>query len=344
MKTCIYCELTMKTQNFKKHLNACHFKKEFNLPKSDILKAISGYKPIEIQPSPDVGSQKYLEFIKEIFTKSSELVTNQSDLTIPELIDQMQLSPETKNEYKGEWGLYLKWCTEKNERPLNIVSANTYLAGSKLEISTIKNKRIRLQSIFKHVVGQSACLAKIRRRVKKIPKYPLSPQEIIAYLKEQKKINYEDYVVQLIMCTYACRINACSGLKLKHLEFLENGDLMFLPDSKTGTMEVKVNQEIRDILTMYVDKYDITDPEEFLFHVGKSENLRRRSSYLCSRINKRIQASKVLKKSQNFKYSSHMFRKSKAFTLYREYMEKGKSAARALLGHKENSSSINYYI
>jgi integrase len=353
MKHCIYCERDMKPQNYNKHMDHCFIKREFNLPKSEILKAIGG-KPNEKSPEEfenlnhklSADNIKCMDFVKKVLDLGNGImVACGSDFDAIEKINEMQLNPETIKEYQSEWKLYSSWCFKKKLNTFQSNSANSYLSGLNKETSTIKKKRCRLQSILKHLTGQSVVLSRIRRRVKRTPKYALSPKEIENYLKEQKSIDDEDYLIQLILCTYGCRIHAISNLQLKHLEFLNGeGNNMFLPDTKTGIFEVEVDKSLQKLLKKFIIKMNITQFNEFVFSAGSSDNLRVRSISMCMRINKRIKESKVLKKSPNFKFSSHMFRKTKAFQIYREYLEKGKEAARSAIGHEPGSSSINFYI
>ena len=64
--------------------------------------------------------------------------------------------------------------------------------------------------------------------------YPLSETELKYYLEEQEKIDEEDLA-------FGCRIHSVACLKVKDLEYLNGGSMMFLPDTKTGTRDVEVD-------------------------------------------------------------------------------------------------------
>jgi integrase len=319
------------------------------MPKSQILIAIGGKLDNTNEDLENINNKltcentKYIQLIKNFTEEANHiLISLSSDTDSLSKISEMGLNEETIKEYKGEWKIYSAWCFKNHHNALVQATTNKYLAQLKHQVSTIKNKRNRLQSILRHLSGQNVILTRIRRRVKMNQKYKMSHEEIEEYLKEQKSVNHEDYIIQFIMATYGCRVNACSGLRLNNLDFLEDGNKMFLPDSKTGTREVDVDKHLMKLLGDHVNK--LTDGNSFVFEAGLSKNLRRRANVLCCRINRRIRESTVIRKSENFKYSSHMFRHSKAFQIYRECLEKGKEAARLAIGHQPGTSSINYYL
>lgn len=348
MKICAFCEKSMKTQNFKKHLDRCVIRKSFNLPKSEILLAIGGKpsnhesKSLEstiVKLSSD--HLRLIHFIKRFCEEANSLLIEfQGEVDCFEKIQEMCLSSETIKEYQGEWRMFQKWCIEKHQNPMNPISANSYLSGLKLQVSTIKNKRNRLQSIIRHLTGQGIHLNRIRRRIRKIPKCKLSSEEIEAYLSEQKDINFEDYLIQSILAAFGCRLHSVSNLKLKNLDF----PLIHLPDTKTGIRVVEASKDLQHLISKHIKMKKLTDPESFVFSAGSSLNLRRRSNNMCIRINKRLAESKVLKKNPNFKTSTHMFRHSRAFEVFRKHLEAGKAAARESIGHSLMSSSIDFYI
>ncbi len=342
----------MKPQNLKRHSEKCIIHREFNLPKSEILIAIgrrpsnSGVKDLEVlNEKLSADNLRLMEILKKFFEEAKTVVFDHSENSDSHSkINQMCLSEETIKEYQGEWKIFRSWCLHQNLSPMNPSSANSYLARLKLEVSTIKKKRNRLQSIIRHLTGQSIFLTRIRRRIRRMPKYKMSYSEISEYLEEQRSLDLEDYLIQLILATYGCRIHSCSSLKLRNLHFLNGGSVIYLPDTKTGDREVEVSKTLRQGLNKYIKMKKLTDPEAFVFSAGSSENSRRRANILCVRINNRIKESKVLNKNANFKFSSHMFRHSVAFQVYRDYLEIAKEAARKSIGHRSVSSSINFYI
>ena len=75
-----------------------------------------------------------------------------------------------------------------------------------------------------------------------------------------------------------------------------------------------------------------------------NSDLTTRSHRLCVKINSRISESNVLPKSSNYKFSSHMFRKTKAYNLYHEKNEQLKEEARSAIGQSSGSQAIQFYI
>lgn len=355
MKVCCYCERKMKTQNFKKHLERCIIRKLLNRPIDEIRKILDECKESQADSNEELRkvnntlvaqNDKLLEFIRAITQKASIIISSSSKTDDHyQKIQEMHLHPDTIKEYQSDWRYYTRWCDENNAGYFEVSSAKSYLGQLKTEVSTIKKKRSRLQSILNHLSpGFSVHLPRINRRIRRIPKYALSNNEIKAYLEEQKNINNEDYIIQMLLIVYAGRINMCSGLKLKHLEFLKGGNTIYLPDRKTGVREAEITSALRTLLKKHVDERGLKNSEDFIFHAGQSPDLRNRAAVLSLRINKRLKKTKLIPKSDNYKVSSHMFRKTKAFQEYTKYVEMGKEAARKVIGQQSGSTSINFYI
>jgi integrase len=352
MKKCEFCEKTMKPQNFKKHFEVCLIRREFNLSKSKILEAIGG-KPVEntnddLQIMNDklmLEKNKMIDILRRFSDEAKSLLLNEdNEFNSLARISEMSLSESTKLEYQGEWKAYQKWCFKQKVSPMIPQSAERYLAQLPSQVSTIKSKKNRLQSILRFLTGSSIIIRGTRRRIRHMPKYKMSQEEVEKYLAEQNEISHEDFIVQSIMARYGCRISACSGLRLRHLEFLKRGgNVMFLPECKSNLREVEADKPLRKLLSRFVRDKEMED-DDFIFNAGPSSHLKRRANYLCARINKRIKDSKVLVKSPNYKYSTHMFRHTRAFKEYRKCLEMAKDAARRAIGHAENSSSIEYYL
>jgi integrase len=284
------------------------------------------------------------KFLKSILIKSDELVGTSFDLIPDEMIERMNIAQTTKQLYKSDWKGYNTWCSENKTNPFLPKSANKYLESLNLAQSTLATKRSSIQSILQHLLEKKVVLKKMRRRLHLIkPKYALSLEEIKDYLEEQHMENEEDYIAQLLMITYGLRINTIGGLRLKHLEFLNNLETICLPDTKSGDRREKINKEIQKLLTKLIKKKKIDEEESFVFNAVNSD-VSKRTSQIRERINKRIKNSKVLKKKVGYSYSSHMFRKTTAFTSYIQALEKAKSEARKAIGHAEGSSSIMYYL
>lgn len=184
-------------------------------------------------------NEKSTQFIKDLSKKSLEIL---SQLVEPVRIDPLQkikemiLSEGSQYQLTIEWKKYHKWCEDNQCNPFQQDSANRYLSTLKCKISTLVKKRNNLQSVLHQVLGTSFQLVKIKKKLSILPKYALSDSEIETYLKEQKELCCEDYLIQLLLITFGCRINTAGSIKVKDLEFLNSGNnVIFLPDSKTGS-------------------------------------------------------------------------------------------------------------
>jgi len=185
-------------------------------------------------------------------------------------------------------------------------------------------------------------------RISYTPKFPLSDNELKNYLEEQKKVNHEDYIIQRLLSTYGLRVNTIALLKLKNLEFLKADEgedrLIHLPDSKVKNHRVEpIDEDLEELLTQFVD--DNLDDEDYIFYrKGNNIDWRRRAQDIGNRINKRIKESKAIKKRANYKYSSHMFRKTKAYNMFHKGVEELKDKVRASIGQSQGSTALNSYI
>jgi integrase len=357
MKTCVYCESTMFPSNYNRHLTSCQIKLHFNLPKQEIIRLIEENKSnLSENNSQQLKSQLYnsehknqqfTHFIKSIHREIAEILTktvSESKNNPYSTIDNMILSDLTKKEYKNDWKLYSKFCEGKRLNAFLASSANEYLASLDNKVSTIIKKRSNLQSILSNLSETSIKLRRIRKKAQYRPKYALSQQEIEQYLKEQRKILYSDWLIQKILIEFGCRINTIGSLKLKHLEFLNGGNNIILPDSKTGQREEIISDNLKDELSNYVYQQNLQDEDDYIFKVPFVTTEPDRTHKITIRINKKIKLSKVLKKTSNYTFSSHMFRKTKAFQAYSKAMQKAKEIARKEIGQKDNSNAIDHYI
>lgn len=363
MKECKFCEHTMKVQNFNKHMEVCSIKNTFGIPKSQILKMI---EQSDIINEEQVGAkykdeistlksqngmnemmlEKTFKFIKDISDQSVALTTEKEGIKSHDPIERINLmfiSDETRKTYISEWSLYQAYCNKENLNPFITDSANSYIENSKATLSTIIKKKGNIQSILSHILNTRINLRKIRRKPTFKPKYALSAKEVEDYLSEQKQVDYEDYLLQKLLIEYGCRINTAGAIKVSHLEFLRSDDTILLPDTKTGERMETITEELRLLLTDHVNSKSLT-ADDYLFTVGGSQKERLRVHKLGLRINKRIRRSKVLKKSKNYKYTSHMFRKTKAFNIFQNAVNAAKNEARNAIGQKKNSTAIEPYI
>lgn len=87
------------------------------------------------------------------------------------------------------------------------------------------------------------------------------------------------------------------------------------------------------------------DADDFIFtSVLTGENEKKRAHDLCVRIRNRIANSKVLVKNPNYQYTTHMFRKTKAYNVYNQGLTQLKEQARQAIGQSTNSQAIEHYI
>ena len=343
MKNCSYCDKKMLRQNMKRHLSTCEIKNTFGTPYSEIIDSINLRRNSQTLQIIQLKYERVSKFLEKTHREINEIIQMQREIDHDKKIEELIISEGTKLQYKADWNMYFNWCKLKSVDPYLNSSANHYLSQLKNKISTIKNKRNRLQSMLRFFLNSSVSLRPIRRRISFKPKYTLSNEELFEYLKEQKEINEEDFLIQFILSVYGCRINSVACLQKKHLLFLQNGDKMILPDSKTGSREVNVSKELKEKLSLYVEENEIDDEDDFLFTASSSDS-RKRSIQICRRINLRIKSSKVLKHRDTHAFSTHMFRKSKAFNMYDRLVEEAKEKVRKEIGHTEKSRSVEHYI
>ena len=363
MKTCQYCEESMKKQNFNKHKASCFVKNTFGANKSDIIRLLEqnniGIVEKEAKNDKDYLNlkarneinemllEKAFKFIKSFSDEAIALSTERNGVNPEDPLDKishMMVAESTKQEYISDWKQYSKYCEGKKMNPFISDYANSYLESCKNTLSTIIRKKGNLQSILSYVLNSRVLLRKIRKKPVFTPKYALTQSEIHAYLKEQRKISEDDFLLQKLLIDYGCRINTAGSIKVKHLEFLNGDNIIILPDQKTGARSEPITDDLRHLLGEHVRRNNL-EHEDFLFKIGcNNNNERKRTSRIGLRINKRIENSEAMKKSKNFKYSSHMFRKTKAFNIFNEIVKTAKAAARIGIGQKKESGAIEHYI
>ena len=356
MKTCSWCEKEMKKQNYNKHVKRCSIKKTTNMKKSEIENLKEKLKSFELNKNVQFAYSELRDYLTDCYNKSfllyNKLVEHNEVRDPIEKIKEMQISEGTVINYIGEWKRYSLWC-DKNNKVVGKESADTYLASlDEIRPSTLRQKQHNLQILLQHLISPALKLNKIRKRISFIPKYALSNDEIKEYLKEQKKINLEDYLIQKFMITYCIRINSAALLKFKNLEFLRSGkyENIYIPDSKVKRARTeKISSQLRSLFTEFLEHKgkrirDYEDEDYIFYRYGSGESERVRAHKLCVRINKRIRKSKVLAKSKNFKYTSHMFRKTKAFNFFQTEVEKLKEQVRSSIGQSSGSTAVDSYI
>jgi hypothetical protein len=356
MKACTWCDREMKRQNLSKHQSSCTYKK-MGLSKSEIER-LKGMKEDEGDKDNDqieIDNVELKQFLLEIYKRSRKLhhkIVDEDPRAPEDRINDLNVSQATKNNYLREWVLYNKW-QKRSKKPLGKESAETYLGSLTCKASTKKQKYNTIQLLLQHIIDPSIRLDKVRWRISVRPKYALSPKELRSYLREQQLINREDHLMQRFMATYGLRINTCASLRLKHLEYrLRDEDdedkRIHLPDSKTKSYRIEsIDKELIRLFECHIRKTikDEDDGESFVFAQESRElEERARAWILSKRITKRINDSRVLKKYPGYTYSSHMFRKTKAYTMYQSGVSALKEMVRKSIGQQSGSGAVESYI
>jgi hypothetical protein len=353
MTVCEWCNKEMGRQNLKRHQETCVYKNEIGMTKDDFQHLKHNYKPDRLLTNAlEVAFSELKQYLTDTFHKTTSLykklvVEDQRD---PEdRLNEMHVSAATKANYLSEWKLFNKWL-KKNKRLPDKESADTYLSTLKCRPSTLKKKQYMLEHILQHLIDNNIKLNRVKMRISYVPKYAMTEQEIDLYLKEQKRIDQQDYLIQKLMATYGLRVNSVASLRIRHLEYLNNDfeQKITFPDSKVKKLR---RENIDHRLVGELDDFkDFSsnlpyNDEDFVFYPKFCKHDERmRAHEFCCLINKRIKESKVIKKTANFKYTSHMFRKTVAYNLYHKGVEELKARAREAIGQSQNSTAISSYI
>ena len=104
-----------------------------------------------------------------------------------------------------------------------------------------------------------------------------------------------------------------------------------------------MTDKVFDKLRSFTQKLDRSSKDIFLFP-ARSNDRCKRAQEICKKVNRLIQNSSVLKFNKNYKFSSHMFRKTVAFTLFQKLVVDAKKEVRKSIGQAEESSAVEYYI
>jgi integrase len=355
VKICEWCNKEIKhRQNFQPHVDSCFWRTKVGMRKND-LDLLRG-QPIPEVPKSEEAKMMELSHIElkgyltDSYNRSmvlyKKLIHYQNKSPI-DLINEMLVGGTTKKGYITEWNLFNKWLRTTN-KVISRETANEYLAQLKGKPSTKKKKIGMLNNLFKHLVDGSIKLNKSRERVYYGIKYSMTEEEIHRFLEEQKSISAEYYLIQRFMLTYGLRINTVGSLKIRHLEFLVNEDgKIHLPDSKVKRQRVEeIDLELKQLFIQHIDRTrDEFDDETYVFYKeGDNMDVIVRTHKLCVIVNALIKESKVLIHNSNYRYSSHMFRKTVAFNLYNKKLDELKAQARQAIGQSDNSRAIENYI
>ena len=349
-KVCEWCESSVSIHNYKRHSTSyCVFKNEIGLKKSEIL-LLKEKRPRERNEAEDITILELKNFLTDSYNKAMSLylrvVVDYARDPI-EKIKEMRVSTSTKENYLIQWGLFIKWLN-KNKKVISVDSANTYIASVKGRPSTQRSKHNMLQTLLQHLIDRNIKLSRFNMRISYRPKRALSDAELRKYLEEQMGVDPEDYLIQKLLITYGLRINTIALMKMEDLEFLEAEEeeehFIHLPDSKTKIRRLEpISEELQDLIKEHID--DDCDREDFVFYTeGKDKDLRRRAQYLGTRINNRIRDSTALKKKGNYQYTSHMFRKTKAYNMFNTAVNELKDKVRSSIGQSQGSNAIEHYI
>ena len=176
----------------------------------------------------------------------------------------------------------------------------------------------------------------------------MSADEVKAFLKELLvKETHEFYLIAKFMIYFSVRIGTAGAIKVENLDFycLPNNSRICLPDTKNKKSIFKdADDEFMDELIKFIEEEEL-DINDYLFYSkGKDLGLKRRGQDLSLMMNKLISDSKVLIKSANYTYTSHMLRKTQPNLIFQEKVEEARSDARKMLGHKQNSTATNHYL
>lgn len=349
-KECEWCEKIMDGSNMKRHLKSCVFYSELKATKADVIYLLKKKPRDEVDRKEEITFGELKHFLTENYNKAMLLynkILHDDGRSPEEKIKEMNVSAATMENYLLEWRLFNRWL-KKNKRMFSAETANSYIATLKNRASTIRKKHNTLQLLLQHLIDRNVRLNRFRMRISYLPKKALSEREVQAYLEEQKGINSEDYLIQLLLCTYGLRINTIALLKVRDLEFLDadkdEEHMIHLPDSKVKNRRLEpIGKELEGQLRKFI-RGDSDGDNYVFFKGGKNLTRKVRAQNLCLRINKRIKNSKVLKKSENYKYSSHMFRKTKAYNMYHQEKELLKDRVRSSIGQSQGSTAIMHYI
>jgi integrase len=346
-RTCQWCNQIMKQPNFKKHLSKCFFKNDLEATREEITHLLQNKRGREDEDKYEM-LQVFFKKVENQVTKYREIL-GKVDKDPQCMIEDLSLEDSTKRVYKSEWKKFSQFA-EKNKLPHNAESANTYLGRIKCAISTKYTKRNMLQNILRNLFdNEQLKLKPIRQKYSAKSKHTFTHEELGLYLEEQKELDTELYVAQLLMATYGLRVSSIAALQKKHLDFLYNNfNRITLPDPKGKTQRSEdLDNHVKNELMNYMEEFELAelDDDDFLFlRQSNNSTLNQRASYLCRAINKRLVDTKAILKSPNEKYTSHLFRKTLANREYQTKLEELKKEARGRIGHAISSNAIERYL
>ena len=348
-RLCEWCGKEMKRNNMTRHMKNCVWKNQVEMKKADLVEIRRNGKIIDKEEfeTKDIAFAELSKYLQDVYNSSIYLyrkIILGKQRSPTERLLEMQVSEITKKYYLREWKHFQKWL-KANNKCVSKDTANTYLASlTTVRASTLRTKHSLLENILKFLVDPTITLNKFNKRISFTPKYVMKDEEIEPFLEEQKGIDFEYYLIQKLMITYGLRVNSIASLKVKHLEFLTGENEIHFPDSKvqrerTEPIEAELIEDLEEHLP------EDPDEEEYVFYLaGRHLFARQRAHDIGVKVNKAIRSSKVIRKSGNYKYSSHMFRKTRVYTDYQEGVERLKESMRKRIGQSQGSTAINSYI
>ena len=335
----------MKRQNYHRHQESCFYKNEIGVTKHELDKLIHQELKEEVV-FPQIEYETLKGFFKNVekhLMEQKENMTKQNQDPY-KLIEELNLSESTKKNYYSDWNQFDKFVKDK-KLPLGVSAADTYITTCKCCVSTKITKRNILQIILRQLLNNDHLKLKpLREKFSVIPKYTLSDHEVEAYLAEQEEIGGELYLAQLLMITYGLRVSTPAALKKKHLEFLyTDSNKITLPDVKSRRTRT---EEINDWIMKLLEEqtFDLNEDDYIFLKSDQNNTLACRAHQLGNKINNRLKSTKAFKKSKNYKYTSHIFRKTKANQEFKEKLEQLKDETRNRIGHSKGSTAVSSYI
>jgi integrase len=354
-KQCQFCQKLFWTSYLKIHLDRCKIKKHIEINNSSnvfpsISQNINNNLPNDNRTS--IENLKMKKLIEKVYFLSKEFYEEflQEDITTAEdKIRNLLIAESTKALYFTEWKLFTKWLNKHNKE-ISSNSVNDYLRTRKCRPSTLKRKHTMMKRLLDLIVGKAVKFNRFTTSISFRKKYSMSEKEVVEFLKEQKKISLEDYLIAKLMIVFSLRVNSIAQLRRNHLLFMDDPNkkkIIFL-DSKVKSnvmKEYNIDQDLIKELKDYIKEKAIRNADDFVFFVeGNMLTLKKRKNYIMNKLNKRIKESTAFVKNENFMYSSHMLRKTIPNLKFREGLEELKREARRSLNHNINSTSVSHYI
>ena len=284
-RNCEYCERGFWTTNIKSHLKKCIYKTELDLPKRDVLKLIKekGRGLKKFDQRAEVKLQQLVKFLQQTYFSSNRMFKTYSlDTKDPiEKINEMGIAQSTKENYLSVWKQYMTYI-RINRFEICKETANSYLASLTNKETTIKQKARDLQYLFRSLIDPYIVINPYRKKVEVTPKYSLKDEELNKYLEEQKRIDKQDYLIQLMLAKYGLRINTAASLRLKHLTFLKKEDkIIMLPDIKSKRSRTEpIDEEMILLFKNLINENQIEDDNKYIFYTEDhyNNNNRKRSA------------------------------------------------------------------